>query len=181
MIIKTGRFGSLTIDENEIIKIGGGLLGLSEYSQFCLVDPGDETLILWLQSLDHPDLAFPVLEPKIFKSGYIVRLSALELKELDLKDITTAAVFSILTIPEDVTQMTANLKAPVVINLTNQKAKQVVLQENEYQIKQSVFKELRTHLLTIQSNQNRLEQDTPQRTVLDVAKLAPSHFIKSLS
>src|ERR1700692_721586 len=149
--MKTGRFGQLTVGDDEMVLIPQGILGFPEYKKFCLVDPGDDTLILWLQSAENPDIAFPVLEPKIFKPDYAVRLSAAELRELKLENINQSAVFGILTIPEDITHMTANLKAPLVINLKAQVAKQVVLQENEYSIKHEMFKELRAHLVTIQS------------------------------
>ena len=74
MIIKTGRFGSLEVGEQEIIRMPSGILGFPECKNFCLVDPGDDTLILWLQSIENPDLAMPVLEPKIFKTDYTVCL-----------------------------------------------------------------------------------------------------------
>ena len=151
MIVKTGRFGQFTVSDEDIIEIPGGILGFPEYKRFCLVDPADDTLILWLQSLENPETAFPVLEPKIFRPEYAVRLSASELRELKLENVNRSAVFSILTIPAEVTQMTANLKAPIVINLAARVAKQVVLQENEYSIKHLMFKELRAHLITIRS------------------------------
>ncbi|MBY0469816.1 flagellar assembly protein FliW [bacterium] len=149
MIIKTGRFGQLTVGDDERIRIPQGILGFPELQNYFLVDPADDTLILWLQSIDRPEVAFPLLEPKIFRPDYAVRLSSMELRELQLESINQSAVFSVLTIPDDVTQMTANLKAPLVINLKRQVAKQVVLQENEYGIKHTMFKELRTHLMTI--------------------------------
>jgi flagellar assembly factor FliW len=151
VIVKTGRFGQITVADEEIITLQQGLLGFPQYTKFCLYDAGDETLILWLQSLDEPQIAFPVLEPKIFKPDYAARLSAMELRELKLDNINQSAVFSILTIPADVTQMTANLKAPIVINLKERIARQVVLQENEYNIRHPMFRELRQHLVTLSS------------------------------
>src|SRR3954468_15320239 len=144
--LETGRFGQLSVGNDETISIPQGVLGFPELTRFCLVDPGDETLILWLQSIQDPKVAFPVLEPKIYRPDYAARLSSAELRELKLENVNQSAVFNILTIPEDVTQMTANLKAPIVINLKEQIAKQVVLQENEYTIKHLMFKELRQHL-----------------------------------
>ncbi len=147
MIVKTGRFGQIEVSSEEIISIPSGVLGFPEDQNFCLVDPGDDTLILWLQSLSKPHLAFPVLEPKIFKPEYIVRLSAAELRELRLSSIKDASVFTILTIPAVMSEMTANLKAPLVINVREKTAKQIVLQENDQPIKHPMFKELRTHLI----------------------------------
>ncbi len=147
MIVKTGRFGQIEVSSEEIISIPSGVLGFPEDHNFCLVDPNDDTLILWLQSLTNPMLAFPVLEPKIFKPEYVVRLSAAELRELRLASIKDASVFTILTIPSVLSEMTANLKAPLVINVKEKTAKQVVLQENDQPIKYPMFKELRTHLI----------------------------------
>jgi flagellar assembly factor FliW len=180
LIVKTGRFGQLTVGNDERIQIPQGLLGFPEYTQFCLVDPGDDTLILWLQSIDNPSIAFPVLEPKIFRTDYAARLSAAELRELKLENVNQSAVFSIITIPEDVTQMTANLKAPIVINLKEQIARQVVLQENEYSIKHLMFKELRAHLATIRATARAQEAEEPVGTPIAIRNIPPSLTVKSL-
>lgn len=188
MIIKTGRFGQLTVGDDETVLIPQGILGFPEYRQFCLVDPGDDTLILWLQSMENPDIAFPILEPKVFKPDYTARLSAAELRELKLENMNQSAVFGILTIPEDVTQMSANLKAPLVINLKEQVAKQVVLQENEYGLKHEMFKELRAHLITIQSQKRAVQsQSVPQSVdeqgkgnAIAIRDIPPSLTVKSL-
>lgn len=157
MIIKTGRFGQLTVNEGEIIMIPQGVLGFPELTQYCLVDPADDTLIIWLQSLEKPEIVFPLLEPKIFRPSYTVKLSAAELRELRLDNVRRSAVFSILTIPIDISEMSANIKAPLVINLNERLAKQVVLQENDYSIKCLMFKELKSHLLTIGNINRRRE------------------------
>lgn len=183
MIAKTGRFGQLTVGDDECIIIPQGLLGFPDFKSFCLIDPGDETLILWLQSLEHPEIAFPLLEPKIFKPDYSARLSAAELRELKLENINQSAVFSVLTIPEDISNMTANLKAPLVINLKHQIAKQVVLQENEYSIKHEMFRDLRAHLVTVGSLKkagaegNTLE---PAAEAIPIKNIPPSLTVKSL-
>jgi flagellar assembly factor FliW len=148
VVLQTGRFGQIEISTDEIISIPSGILGFPEDQEFCLVDAGDDTLILWLQSLSNPHLAFPLLEPRIFKQDYVVRLSAAELRELRLGSIKDAAVFTILTIPSTLPDMTANLKAPVVINVREKVGKQVVLQENDQPIKHPMFKELRAQILS---------------------------------
>lgn len=159
MLIQTGRFGPIEVSSEEVIHIPSGILGFPEDHNFCLVDAADETLILWLQSLSNPHLAFPVLEPKIFKPDYVVRLSAAELRELRLASIKDASVFTILTIPADLTEMTANLKAPLVINTREKTAKQVVLQENDQPIKHPMFKDLRAHLLNLRASGSGIKAD----------------------
>ena len=171
MVVQTGRFGQIEVSSEEIISIPSGILGFPEDHNFCLVDSGDHTLILWLQSLSNPHLAFPLLEPKVFKPDYLVRLSAAELRELRLTTIKDASVYTILTIPTPMTEMTANLKAPLVINTREKIAKQVVLQENDQPIKFSMFKELRAHLLTMRASSDGVKS---QKGAIEVKALPVS-------
>lgn len=177
MNFQTTRFGNLSLRTEEIILFPEGIHGFPSLKRFCIVDPSDDTLILWLQSLDEPAIAFPVLEPKIFKPEYLVRLSAAELRELKLADLKQISVFSILTIPGDIAEMSANLKAPVVINLKDRLAKQVVLQENEYSIKHLMFKELKVHLMTITSQKLNGVRDVGP---IQIDSLPASNAIKAL-
>lgn len=155
--INTTRFGALEVNEKDMIKIPEGILGFENLKSFFIVDPADDTLILWLQSADSADIAFPMLEPKIFKHDYKVRLSASELRSLQLDSISKreTLVYCILTIPEDVTKMTANLKAPIVINTATQLGRQVVLQENEYSVKYPLYKELLGMIMSITGQQQK--------------------------
>jgi len=150
MKINTSRFGAVEVAESDIIHFSDGLLGFESLKRFFIVDPADETLILWLQSADAADVAFPILEPKLFKPDYKVRLSANELRVLRIDSTKSkeTLVYCILTIPADVAAMTANLKAPIVINTDSQLARQVVLQENEYSVKFPVYKQLVTVMMS---------------------------------
>ncbi|MEW6056019.1 MAG: flagellar assembly protein FliW [Bdellovibrionota bacterium] len=186
MKIKTVRFGELEVGADEIITFPEGILGFTELHRYCLVDPGDDTLILWMQSLDDANIAFPVLEPKIFKSDYVVKLSYQELKQLKLENINQSIVFTILTIPKDVTQMTANLKAPIVVNLREQLGRQVILQENEYTLKHLMFKELKAQLATIETTKKAgqaAEADSNRRAAslpINLRSMVPSSQVRSL-
>ncbi len=184
MTFQTMRFGELTVGDDEIINFPEGLFGFESLKRFCLVDPGDDTLILWLQSLDKKEISFPVLEPKIFKTDYVVRLSGQELRALRLENVNQGVVFNIITIPNDVALMTANMKAPIVINLKQQVGKQVVLQENEYSVRHPIFKELKAHLVTIAANQSTDSTQTaekkPSIVPINVRLIVPSTQIKTL-
>ncbi len=65
MKVNTTRFGELTVNNEDIINFSEGLLGFESLTQFFVVDPGDSTLILWLQSIEDASIAFPIIEPKI--------------------------------------------------------------------------------------------------------------------
>lgn len=183
MKISTMRFGELEVSADEIITFPDGVLGFPELRRYCLVDPGDDTLILWLQSLEDANVAFPVLEPKIYKSDYVVKLSAQELKQLKLDNINQSIVFTILTIPREVMNMTANLKAPIVVNLKEQVGRQVVLQENEYTLKHLMFRELKAQLATIEAtkaSQAGAEARRATSLPINLRSMIPSSQVKSL-
>jgi flagellar assembly factor FliW len=147
MQVQTTRFGTVEISEKDILSFPEGLLGFSQYTKFVLLDDPNDEIFAWLQSCQQPGLAFPVLEPEIYTKSYKVNLSKHDLEALNLSANDRYRVFNIVTIPNDVTLMTANLKAPVVINVPKRQAKQVVLQENDYQIKFPIFAELQKRVV----------------------------------
>jgi len=145
MMVETTRFGSIAVGDSDIITFPEGMLGFSKINQYVLVERADDSLFLWLQALKKPSVAFPLLEPQIFETNYKVELEDEDRKTLELDNLNHAKVFAIITIPSDPTKMTANLKAPIVINLKNRLAKQVILHNADYPIRKSIFADLQHH------------------------------------
>jgi len=145
MMVETTRFGSIAVAENDIITFPEGMLGFSKINQYVLVERVDESLFLWLQAMKKASVAFPLLEPQIFERNYKVELMEEDRKVLGLNDLTHTKIFSIVTIPTDPTKMTANLKAPIVINLKNRMAKQVILHNADLPIRKPIFAELQAY------------------------------------
>ena len=147
--VRTERFSELEVDRRDILHFKTGLFGeqFENLNKFVIVDPGDRTFILWLQSFESPRVAFPILEPKIFYPGYAVKLHPFELDSLELQSISEASVYTILTIPrDDVTKMSANLKAPIVINGKNCRGKQIVLQDSRLASSFLMYREFKTYV-----------------------------------
>ncbi len=155
MKVKTTRFGELEVNPNDIVTFSEGLLGFENLKKYFVVDPGDSTLILWLQSTEDEKVAFPIIEPKIFKPDYIAKLLPADLNGLDLESLQSAKLYSILTIPANVTEMSANLKAPIVINSTKKVGKQIVLQDSKLSVKHEMYKELKVYIVSFSSDDSR--------------------------
>lgn len=155
MNIKTTRFGQLEVNPNDVITFSEGLLGFENLKKYFVVDPGDSTLILWLQSTEDEKVAFPIIEPKIFKPDYIAKLLPADLNGLELETLQTAKLYSILTIPANVTEMSANLKAPVVVNSAKKVGKQIVLQDSKLSVKHEMYRELKTYIVSFSSDDAR--------------------------
>jgi flagellar assembly factor FliW len=150
--IKTTRFGELEVDKKDIIEFTEGLLGFENQKKFFIVDPGDQTLILWLQSTDDAATAFPIIEPKIFQPNYMVKLLPVELNSLALENLSNASVYTVLTIPQNVTEMSANLKAPVIINNKTKMARQIVLQDSKLEVRFKMYMDLKKYIMNYSQN-----------------------------
>jgi len=163
--VNTTRFGELTVNKEDVINFSEGLLGFEKLNQFFVVDPGDSTLILWLQSIEDEKIAFPIIEPKIFKPDYVAKLLPADMNSVSLESISDAKIYSILTIPSNITEMSANLKAPIVINNNKKIAKQIVLQDNKLNVKYEMYKELKSYIVSYSSDDSkRTNVATPTAT-----------------
>lgn len=155
MKIKTTRFGELEVDKKDIIEFTEGLLGFENLKKFFIVDPGDQTLILWLQSIDDAATAFPIIEPKIFQPNYMVKLLPVELNSLSLENLQHASVYTVLTIPQNVTEMSANLKAPIIINNKTKMARQIVLQDSKLEVRFKMYMDLKKYIVNYTSDDSK--------------------------
>jgi flagellar assembly factor FliW len=153
--VKTTRFGELEVDKKDLIEFAEGLLGFENLSKFFIVDPGDQTLILWLQSVDDAGTAFPIIEPKIFSPNYMIKLLPVELNSLQLDNLQNASVYTILTIPQNVTEMSANLKAPIIINNKTKNARQIVLQDSKLEVKFKMYMDLKKYIVNYASDDSK--------------------------
>lgn len=180
MKCNTTRFGELEVDKKDIITFKEGLLGFEQLKKFFIVDPGDQTLILWFQSAEDPATAFPILEPKIFQPHYSVKLLPAELNSLELENLNQASVYTILTIPEVVTDMSANLKAPIVINNATKQARQIVLQDSKLEVRYKMYADLKKYIVNFNqqasddSRRTRVEAQQPTVVSTDAQTNAPA-------
>lgn len=154
MDISTTRFGSVSAENADLVHFPEGILGFSNLKSFILLDDPNDEIFAWLQSCEKPEVAFPILEPELFMDTQVFKLAKSDAEALGLKPEDKIRYFSIITIPEDPTLMTANLKAPIVVNVTSRKGRQCVLQDNDLPIREPIFPRLQqrlTHSLPIKS------------------------------
>ncbi len=147
MIVQTSRFGRIEFQEEDVLQFPEGLLGFADLRQFVLIDDPNDEIFAWLQSCEAPQIAFPVLEPELFTENYKINLTKNDLEAMQMKAQDKMRYFSIITIPHDPTQMTANLKAPIVINVRDRIARQCVLQDNNLAIRESIFPKLQQRVV----------------------------------
>lgn len=124
-----------------------GILGFGQLRKFVLLDDPNDEIFAWLQSCEEPGIAFPVLEPELFDSAYNPNLTKSDLAALELETDNGYRMFTIITIPKDPTQMTANMKAPIIVNVKKRRARQCVLQDNQLAIREPIFSKLQQRVV----------------------------------
>lgn len=145
MLVKTRHFGEIELDEDKIIEFESGIMGFEDYKRFTILYDNDEeegSNISWLQSLDEQALAIPVISPFLVKGDYNPRVEDELLKSLGNITEENAVVLVSVTVPSDITKISANLKAPFIINSDEKKGAQIITENSEYTIKYYFYEEL---------------------------------------
>ncbi|MBR0257647.1 MAG: flagellar assembly protein FliW [Synergistaceae bacterium] len=141
MKINTGRFGEVSYSQEEVLFFPRGIPAFETNHSWILVG-NDDSAVKWLQSLDDGELALPVTSPDAIQPDYNARIPDDELTLIGGKNLTDLALLIVVSIPEAAPwNMTANLRAPIVINIKTRKAVQVIALNEEYPIRHVVFPE----------------------------------------
>lgn len=130
MIIETSRFGQLEVDPTRFIRFEEGILGFPEQAEYALVQTGPGSGFYWLQAVGAPDLAFVVCDPRLFVADFQVPVKVEDLEGLGVTTASDAQVFVIVNKVGDL--LTGNLQGPLVINVLNRSARQLVLSDRRY-------------------------------------------------
>ncbi len=139
MIVNTSRFGEVECQEEHIFSFVEGPLGFPGAKKFIVLNHPGSGIFKWLQSVDDPELAFVIAEPFVFFTEYEFDLEDTDVSLLEIKDPKKILVYAILVISPDPKNISANLKAPIVINGENRRGKQVVVVDDRYSTKHYIF------------------------------------------
>ena len=135
MKLLTTRFGTVEVPDKDVLFFSLGVLGSSEVRRYVMLDHGRNTPLKWLQAVDKPELAFPMVPATDLVEDYHITVSPDDLAALAMESTDELLAFAILTIPNGAPELTtANLKAPIVMNPTTHLARQVLV-EQDYPIR----------------------------------------------
>jgi flagellar assembly factor FliW len=142
MLVNTKHFGEIDLEETKVITFEHGIMGFEEYKKYTLLydlEENDTTTISWLQSLEEPGLALPVINPLTIKPDYNPIIEDEVLNPLGIITDENVVILLTLTVPSDLTKMSVNLKAPFVINSDTCKGCQIVVENQDYEVKYNVY------------------------------------------
>ncbi len=146
MLVNTKVFGEVEIADDKIITFDNGIIGFPDLKKFALVhdvEKGSDAGIRYLQSIDEPAFAMPVMDPLIVKPDYNPQVNAELLSGLGDLTEENVVVFVTVTVPRDLTKMTVNLQGPIVINHETCKAAQVIVDSPDYSVKFHIYEILK--------------------------------------
>ena len=140
MLLKSSRLGEIEIDDKQVIDFPDGIPGFETEKKFAVFPLAPDAPFYYMHSVESPGLCLILAVPFPFFPDYEVELPAEELKKLEAGEGGgEIAVFVVLTIPEDFKETTANLLAPVVVNLAKRKGIQYVPVQSPYSTRHRLF------------------------------------------
>lgn len=147
MKITTRIFGEIEIADDKVIVFENGIIGFPDLKNFALIhdeEKGTNTGIRFMQSLDEPNFAMPVMDPLVVKPDYDPQVNDELLAAAGNVSADNLLVLVTATIPGDLTKMSVNLQGPFIINVEEHKACQIIVENGDYPVKFPIYEILKS-------------------------------------
>ncbi len=138
MKLSTTRFGYIEIDESRVIMVTEGIPGFEHLKRYAILPLDKKTPFWWFQSVEDGGIAFVVVDPYIIKPDYNPVISEGDMRFLKIECKKDMALMAIVTIKSNPRAVSANLRAPIVVNLKRRLARQIVLDDVSYPIRHNM-------------------------------------------
>ncbi len=135
----TERFGEIMVGEEDLLHFERGIPGLPDMRRVCLLRREEDEPIRWLVDVDDATVAIPVVGAGHIAPGYFEDLAAQVKGLAGAKDTDELELYVILVIGSDPARVTANLRAPILVDRRAGTATQLVLPSEEYPIRYRLF------------------------------------------
>lgn len=112
-----------------------GIPGFEDIKEYELKDLESNPVFKELNSIKDRGLGFVVISPFDIDDKYEINLNDNAIKELDINSPNDVMVLNILTLGHTLEKTTVNMKAPLIINVNNGLGKQIILQNEKYEVK----------------------------------------------
>jgi flagellar assembly factor FliW len=139
VIINTARFGEIDIAEEKILNFEGGLPGFDSCYRFTIISSEETDPFLWLQSLEEPDVALAVINPFRLIPDYSPVVNETDLNLIGNPADEDILALTVAVIPVKYENMTTNLISPILINLRSNQARQIIMENSDYQVKHPIY------------------------------------------
>lgn len=149
MQLETRRFGTIEFDADNALSVPNGIPGFPAMQRVVLfaaagsdaetdaqeqVGSEDVQALFWLQDLDDADLAFLCIVPWAIFPEYDIDIDE---RTLGIEHHSDVRILTLVTARRDGEQdsMTANLRAPIVVDVRKRRMQQVILSDSRWPIR----------------------------------------------
>ncbi len=139
MELVTRYFGTINYDDQNVVSFESGIPGFEDLRSFTLIDVENVDNLTCLQSLDDGNVCLFMVPPATLVDNYDIDVNDNVVNELDLKSQEEAELYTLLSIKNDMSETTANLRCPIIINTTTRKGLQGILENTGYKIKEKIY------------------------------------------
>ena len=136
--IATTRFGEVTFSAGDTIEFPWGLPGFTDLHRFLALSLEEQPGFVWLQSIEDPKVALPAADPWGIFADYEPRVPSYATETLEIQGPEDFTVLCIVVVTKDAAEMTMNLMAPVIVNLKTRRARQVMLDNSNYSVREPI-------------------------------------------
>jgi flagellar assembly factor FliW len=143
MLIQSKALGPVEIEEKQHITFPVGLFGFDQYHEYAVLD-AEQRPFYWLQSLDKVEIAFILINPYLIRPDYVLEIPDDDFDDIGGPEPDDILVFAVVTIPERMEEMTANLQGPIIVNRQAQLGRQSIHLDSRWKTKHSILGELST-------------------------------------
>ena len=134
MKANTRMFGAIDIADDKIITMEKGMIGFPNLTHFALIfdeEKKDKAFrIMWLQSMDDGEVAFPVTDPIYIKEDYAPSVNDEIIAPLGEMHADNTYLLVTVTVPKQIEDFSVNLKAPIVINTDTKNGAQIIVEDD---------------------------------------------------
>lgn len=142
MTVQTRLFGEVYVGDDKIVTLPQGIIGFPDMQKFTLIydkEKEEGGSIKWFQSLDEPQFALPVMIPTTVKPDYNPMINDELLAPIG--ELTEENLYVLVTVkvPQDIKEMTVNLRAPIIINTDTLLGAQVIVENDELPVRYKIY------------------------------------------
>ncbi len=141
MKLNTKYHGCIEYEEKDVIYFEKGIPGFEELKKFIIFPVKDNDVFSVFHSIEKEDMGIIVTSPFNIEKEYEIQLEKEQIANLKLQDEKDTLVLNTVTLNSDINKITANLRAPIVINIKEKIGEQIIINSDKYKVKHPLFKE----------------------------------------
>ncbi|KEH98115.1 flagellar assembly protein FliW [Clostridium massiliodielmoense] len=141
MKLETKYHGIVEYNEEDVIEFKKGIPGFDELRKFINFPIEDNEVFSVLHSIENSEIGFVVISPFSVVKDYEIEIDDSVIERLNIEKEKDVLVLNTVTLDSKLENITANLCAPIVINIKTKLGEQIILNNGKYPIKYPLFKE----------------------------------------